>query len=284
VNNRVGQSAEVAVIMPHRGCEAYLAQSVASILDQADVSLRLYLVDDASTTDEWLAAIAPWRADPRLIVLQADRQAGPFRITNWVLAHSHEAFIAFQDADDWSAPDRLRLQLAALQRARADIIGTAYHVVAEDGTPLRAKTMPRNVNIAHWCGRDFSLLHSTAVIRRSVLARLGSFDGGDQALGADAEFYLRATFACRMRNLPQPLYFYRQRPDSLTAARATGYGSPIREAYEATMRRAFRRRRKQWLAGMIWPPLRERLSLTPRPNDIDFAVHAPLGAELVSAG
>ncbi|HEV8015388.1 MAG TPA: glycosyltransferase family A protein [Stellaceae bacterium] len=270
--------------MPHRGCEAYLAQSVASILNQADVSLRLYLVDDASPTGDWLQIIAPWRGDPRLVALQTSRQAGPFRITNWVLAHSQEPFIAFQDADDWSAPDRLRRQVAALRQAQAGIIGTAYHIVAADGTPLRTKTMPRNVNLAHWRGRDFSLLHSTAVMRRSVLTRLTGFDGSDQALGADAEFYLRATFACRLRNLPQPLYFYRQRPDSLTTARATGYGSSIREAYEATMRRDFRRRRRQRLMGMIWPPVRERLSLAPRPNDIDFAVREPLGADLVSAG
>jgi glycosyltransferase involved in cell wall biosynthesis len=278
VSDVAGPVAEVAVVMPHRDGAAYLGQSVRSILSQEKVSLRLYLVDDASTTDEWLAAIEPWRADPRLVALRTGRHVGPFRITNWVLQHSQEPFIAFQDADDWSAPNRLRLQLDALKRGRADILGSAYFVVDEDGRPLRLKTMPRNVNLAQFFGR-YGILHSSTMMSRAALGVLHGFDGADPGVGADSEFYLRATFACRMRNLPQPLYYYRQHGSSLTNAAATGDGSQARDRYELAINDQHRKRRKAWLLGMMSLRRVRSESLEPRANDVAFDVReARLGA------
>jgi glycosyltransferase involved in cell wall biosynthesis len=268
-------SAEIAVVMPHRGHDAYLPQAVRSILTQEGVSLRLYLVDDASPTDDWLKAIEPWRADPRLIVLQADRQVGPFRITNWVLENSTEPYIAFQDADDWSAPNRLRLQLDALQARRADIVGCGFFVVAEDGSTVRIRKMVRNVNRAHRRGTKFAFLHPTALLSRHVLRELGGFDGSDIGVGADTDFYLRATFACRMRNLTSPLYHYRQHPASLTAGKDTGHESEARAAYSSQIFADFNRRLALWRRRYFRLGLRRDFDLKNRPNDVGFTVRVP---------
>jgi glycosyltransferase involved in cell wall biosynthesis len=278
VGHEGGLEAEIAVVMPHRNGEAYLRQAVESILRQEAVSLRLYLVDDASSTGAWLDAVAPWLGDPRLVALQTDRNVGPFRITNWLLDNTKEPYIVFQDADDFSAPGRLRMQLEFLKRGMADIAGSAFHLVAEDGTLLRTKKMPRNANLEHLRGKEYAILHSSAMMSRRVLDKLRGFDGRDHGVGADTEFYLRATFACRIRNLPQPLYFYRQHKDSLTNAPATGRGSPAREAFATEMYSAHGRRRNLWLAGTIWPPLRRRIAVGNHANDVPFNV-LPIGTE-----
>ena len=266
--------AEIAVIMPHRGGDAFLCDAVASILRQeGDVPLKLYLVDDASPTHGWLDAIGPWRADPRLVLLQTDRQVGPFRITNWVLQNSDEPYIAFHDADDWSAPNRLSLQLKALKAGRTDIVGSGFFIVEEDGAVLRTREMPRDVNRAHRRGNLFAILHATTAFRRSVLQCLGGFDGTDIGVGADTEFYLRATFACRMRNLPMPLYYYRQHPASLTAAKDTGARSVARDAYVAKMYRQHYRRLGLWEVYRITPG--RDSNLMNRPNDVSFEVRRP---------
>src|ERR1700722_3069425 len=100
--DQMDRTTDVAVIMPHRDCERYLRQAVDSILTQRDVSLALYFVDDSSPTNAWLDIIAQFRGDRRLIVKRTNRTVGPFRITNWVLDHTTEPFIAFQDSDDHS--------------------------------------------------------------------------------------------------------------------------------------------------------------------------------------
>jgi glycosyltransferase involved in cell wall biosynthesis len=276
--------ADVGVIMPHYDCAPYVAQAVQSILAQQDVSLRLVFVDDRSPSDDWKTALAPFLGDPRLVVLQTSRNVGPWRIGNWLFQCLRTPYIAFQDADDFSAPDRLRRQLDALEARRADIVGSAFYEISEAGEIQRLKTMPRHVNWAIARGHDHSILHGASLMRRSVLDRLGGFDGTDHHLGADTDFALRASFAARIRNVARPLYYYRQRAKSLTRAAATGIDSAVRATYRDRILREHRARRAAWWKSLLanGPPP----SLGNVPNDVDFDIagvpsHETRGARAV---
>ncbi len=89
----------------------YIREAVDSILRQTLVDLELLVVDDGSTDgciDE-LASID----DPRLIVHRQSNQ-GKATALNWVLDNARGDYIAIQDGDDTSYPQRLALQAAAL--------------------------------------------------------------------------------------------------------------------------------------------------------------------------
>ena len=128
---------QVSVVIGVRNGGDRLTAAVRSILAQEEVTLELIVVDDGSTdtTAEVLAAEAA--NDPRLRVLRQE-SAGLTAALIRGCAEARAPFIARQDADEVSAPHRLRRQLAAFA-AQPDLAlvscWTAY--VAPRGELLR---------------------------------------------------------------------------------------------------------------------------------------------------
>jgi glycosyltransferase involved in cell wall biosynthesis len=254
---------EVTVIMPHFDCTRFLPEAVGSILEQdlgqgpgagtADSSLaadpqrptglRLIVVDDCTPHPHWLRALEPFAADPRLIVLRTTQNVGHLRIKNSVLEHVSSPYIAFQDCDDVSLPGRLAAELTVLRAGEGDIVGCGLEYITETGRTLRIRKMPRNANRWMRLGRSFAILHPATTVRREVLTSLHGFDGTAR-VAADSDFHLRAAYRWRLRNVPEVLYRYRQRTDSLTGSGETGFGSAFREAYARDLAARERERRQ----------------------------------------
>ncbi|GAB3110313.1 hypothetical protein GCM10027160_10390 [Streptomyces calidiresistens] len=255
----------VTVILPHYACPEYLGAAVGSVLSQDRPDLRLVVVDDATPDRDWLTALRPYSGDERLIVLRTSENVGHLRIKNKVLESVDTPYVAFQDADDISLPARLGHQLALLERDGADLVGCAYEYIDQAGRTTGHRRMPRNGNLWMRLGRSTVLLHPSSVVRRTVLERLGGFDGTAR-LGADTDFHLRAARLYRLRSVRKVLYRYRIRPDSLTGAPETGFGSAARRSYTETMNSLETRRRRARTREELLP-----LLVAP-PNDIDFAL------------
>ncbi len=258
----------VTVVLPHFGCEPFLAAAVRSILDQELGDLALLVVDDASPGDEWSSILGGFADDPRLAAYRTTVNVGPYRIKNAVLPTIRSPFVAFQDADDRSLPARLQRQIDAMRRRRIDVLGCSVDYLSTSGQRLFGKTMVRNCNLWLRLGKRFVALHPTTVVRREVFDVLGGFDGTTR-FAADDDFFLRAAKLYRLRNLRARLYEYRLRDDSLTGAKTTGHGSAAREEYLAGVWERERQRRR---AG------REELrrSLRAPGNDIRFELRRVL--------
>jgi glycosyltransferase involved in cell wall biosynthesis len=253
----------LTVILPHFRCARYLPAAVESVFTQTMRDLRLIVVDDCSPGDDWLAALARFRDDPRLTVLRASRNVGHLRLKNAVLPMVTSPYVGFQDADDVSERDRFTVQVAMLERDRADLVGCGFVKIDADGREQGVRLMPRNGNLWIRLGRSTVALHPTTVVRRSVFTRLGGFDG-TAVFGADTDFHLRLARLYRIRNTRRALYRYRVWPQSLTAAPETGFGSPARQAYVARMV-ALEQRRKQARSRAELLPL-----LVAPSNDVTF--------------
>lgn len=128
---------EVSVVVGVRNGGDRLALAARSILDQRGVDLELIVVDDGSTdaTPVILAGLAA--TDPRLRVLRQE----PDGLTAALIRGCAEArapFIARQDADEVSHPDRLRHQLDAFtSHPTLALVSCWTQQVAPDGEPLR---------------------------------------------------------------------------------------------------------------------------------------------------
>ena len=107
----------VSVIMPvfNAGDGSELEKAIQSILQQTFTDFELIICDDASTDDTW-EHLQKWAAmDSRIVLLQnaVNQKAGAAR--NCCINQSQGRFIAFMDADDISAPNRLQTQLEFLK-------------------------------------------------------------------------------------------------------------------------------------------------------------------------
>lgn len=166
----------VGVVIPAFQSAAFVLDAVASVLGQSHDAVDVVVVDDGSQdgTAELVAAVA----DRRLrVVSQAN--AGVARARNRGAAEVRGELLAFLDADDVWAPDKLHKQIAALERRPEwAFVGSFMHHVDSRGRALgitgeqvddrgrarvaRAELLPCPI--------------SSVLFRREAFDRAGGFD------------------------------------------------------------------------------------------------------------
>lgn len=217
-------ASSVLCVIPHFRCERWLADSIESLLAQTRPPDRIVVVDDASGAPPRRIV----RQYPSVTLMETRRNVGPYRIVQQVIDQTSHDVYMFQDADDWSAPERLEVQLEAAQRSGAELVGSHYCMVHCTDMHCRVKYFPADVNdalakIPTW----HALQHPTSIISRHLIERLGGFATGMRFSG-DTEMLRRAAYVARVRNVQQVLYFRRDREGSLTGSTETGLDSPAR--------------------------------------------------------
>lgn len=168
----------VSVLMPARNAAATIAAAVRSILGQTHQALELLVIDDASEDMTRDVALSAFGGDPRARVLSLDNRAGPAEARNRGLAEARGAFIALQDADDWSHPSRVGDAVRTLERTGADALVSDLIRVGEDGIVVASRVFPL-----------IRLNPSSLIFRRSVWDRIGSFETAE--FGSDTEYLAR---------------------------------------------------------------------------------------------
>ncbi len=117
----------ISVLMGVYNCksQAMLFQAVRSIQAQTYTNWELILCDDGSTnpTLQWLQQLA--EQDTRIRLLQNQGNRGLAVTLNRCLAVAKGAYLARQDDDDYSDPERFAKQVAFLQaHPEIDFVGT----------------------------------------------------------------------------------------------------------------------------------------------------------------
>jgi hypothetical protein len=202
------QGAMVSVVMAARNAAATASMAVRSILGQSHAALELVFVDDASTDATLETAMASAAGDPRFKAIRRRAAGGPYAARNDGILAATGAFIAFQDADDWSHPDRIALALVRLNASGASATVSRLLRMRADGHVTAPRAFPL-----------IRLNPSSLVISRGALDAIGLFETAPH--GADVELLARIVTRLGTRALDRdrrPMAIAMQRPDSLTAA------------------------------------------------------------------
>jgi glycosyltransferase involved in cell wall biosynthesis len=198
---------EVTVVVPTRNREAVLGTTLRSVLHQEDVDVRVVVVDEAST-DGTLAMVERLR-DDRIEVARHDEPQGVATARNTGLARVATPWVAFCDDDDVWAPDKLTVQLAALDAGEARwccggsvLVDADLHVVdhqpAVDGEVLDDML---GMNVI--AGGGSGVLAETALVRE-----VGGFDGRLKN-SEDWDLWIRLAAASPVAGVDRPLVGYR---------------------------------------------------------------------------
>lgn len=120
------QNLLVSVIMTTYNAQETVEWAVRSVLEQDHGHLELIVVDDMSTdsTRDLLRKLRQSDDRVRLVFLQRNR--GTYFAKNVGLSRASGKVVTFQDADDWSHPARLRLQLWRLMTSGAVATRCSY--------------------------------------------------------------------------------------------------------------------------------------------------------------
>ena len=206
--------------------ERYIAKTLESIFSQSVQDFEIIVVDDAST-DRSVEVVESFD-DPRVRLLKNQENIGGAGSYNRAVSAARGEWLVNLDADDWIAPDKAELQLAAVRSdSSLDIVGTyvsvrdeegAAHTTADQLDVQSRLNTPRDLNVTDsWIGMNY-LCRSSTMIRSTAHRRIG-LDDPDMIRAPDYELWTRGLrFGLRMEILPHELTFMRVHPRQVTHA------------------------------------------------------------------
>jgi glycosyltransferase involved in cell wall biosynthesis len=161
----------VSVIISVFNEQDRIADAIKSILNQTYQNLEILVIDDCST-DDTLKIIKSINS-PKIKIFSNSKNIGLTKSLNILIQNSKGDFIARQDADDISYPDRINSQLSYMERYNLHAVGSRA-VLRNSGLkfprlsfylPIRFQVLFKN-----------PLIHGTLLIRKSALKSLGLYD------------------------------------------------------------------------------------------------------------
>ena len=195
----------VSVITTVYNGEAYAERAIPDILAQSFEDFEFILIDDGSQdrTLEILRDVAS--RDKRVRVLTPGR-LGFAGALNYGIARARGEYMARQDFDDRSYPDRLRLQVALLDKEpKVGVVGGYYVLVDENRGETYVRMAPTDHSaIVTDLARSIPIAHTLATFRRQAWAEVGGYPEVPNAV--DLRFWLRlAKRQWRFANVPEIL-------------------------------------------------------------------------------
>ena len=206
------QTPKVSVLMSVYNDAVYLDEAIESILNQTFTDFEFLIINDGSTDGSRDIILS--YADPRIRLVDNEVNLGlPVSLNKGIRLAKGE-YIARQDADDVSLPDRLAQQAAFLD-AHSDVtvVGCWWEWIDVDGdvfatgeipnsnTIIKAKLVQHNVKFPHGC----------MMIRREALVRIGGYDRQFR-FTQDLDLWLRMVKAgYRFGAVERRLYWHRKR-------------------------------------------------------------------------
>ena len=197
---------QVSVVIPTRDRPDWLRRTLRSVFAQRGVTLEIIVVDDGSLAQ--VGVSGDGAGDLRVTVLRNEASVGVAAARNRGLAAAQGQWTAFLDDDDLWSPDKLRLQLAALESGAAFAYAGAI-VVDPALRPIGSEPAPPPSGLLTALLRDNVIPGggSNVVAATSVLRELGGFDETFGFL-ADWDLWLRLAVTSRPAACVETLVAY----------------------------------------------------------------------------
>jgi glycosyltransferase involved in cell wall biosynthesis len=206
-------SPKVTVVIAAYNAEAFLRETLESVLAQSLRNIEVIVVDDGSTdrTPEILRTFS----DSRLIVLR-QKNGGVSVARNAGLNAAQAPYVFFLDADDILLTDALCRMITVLDDRPERVACFAHHIrIAQDGSELSErsdlpwKVFPAEDTLRHLVAKNF-IVCGAICIRTDAARSVGGFSPSLK-WGEDWEFWCRLAVLADFAAMPDDVVLlYRQ--------------------------------------------------------------------------
>lgn len=166
---------KIDIIMGIYNCENYLEKSINSLINQSFDSWRLILCDDGSTDKTYnVAKKYASKYKDKIILLKNRKNMGLNYTLNKCLEQAKSKYIARQDGDDYSDPNRLQEQYYFLENNKQyDFVSSGINLFDEKGIwgKIILKEEPKYEDFVK--GSPFC--HASVMIKRESLIKVGGY-------------------------------------------------------------------------------------------------------------
>ena len=204
----------VSVITPTFNSSAFVREALQSVCNQTVQDWEHIVVDDCSqdNTREILREKAGSEQRLRLFFLNVN--CGPAQARNAGISAARGRYIAFLDSDDLWEPDKLALQLQAMQESGTAFVYGAYYRMVEGSSKKTLIPVPGSIDYQ-------GLLNSTVIATLTAMydtKKLGRVLMPEIRKRQDYALWLKLLrMTPRAHGVAQPLGTLRKRPGSLSS-------------------------------------------------------------------
>jgi len=212
---------KVTVLMSVYNGAKYIREAIDSILNQTFKDFEFLIIDDGSTDSS--AEIIRSYSDPRIRLIQNEKNIGLTRSLNNCVKLARGEYIARQDADDISFPHRLERQVRFLdEHENVGVVSSSIVKINEGGEEIGTwRLSTDNDVIKQNLMRDINQFsHPSSMFRKKCAERVGAYREQLKA-SEDYDLWLRIAEEFEVSNIKEPLCKYRVRPDSISIKNKT---------------------------------------------------------------
>lgn len=188
----VENSPMVSVVMSvYNESREQLERSIASITEQTYRNIEfLILLDNPANIIAKKVIEKSAHNDSRISIVESKEHMGVADALNMLIQSAHGVYVARQDADDYSYPERLLEQVLYLERNRdVDVLGTGIRYVDESsGKVLLERTYSED--ISNTITIESPLAHPTVLVRKGVYEKHGYYDASKKYV-EDYDLWIR---------------------------------------------------------------------------------------------
>ena len=215
----------ISVIIPAYNCADYLESTIDSIKKQTYTSWEIILIDDGSS-DETPALVERLALEDKRITAFHQPNGKQGKARNNGIRRAKGELIAFLDADDLWAPDKLQFQLACLEEEKVDLVFSNGYICLENDMTRRDfdfKTMVGKVRGKSGLDLFYEsnrIPTSSVLCRKDALEKAGFFDESPDIQNCE-DYMLWVTLlraGCSFYGMEQKFLFYRVHSGSSTAS------------------------------------------------------------------
>ncbi|MBU9706449.1 glycosyltransferase [Paenibacillus sp. AK121] len=198
----------ISVIMPVYNSAPYLKESIQSVLNQSEQDFELIVINDGST-DASENIILNFN-DPRIRYFK-QKNLGAANARNKALEMARGDFIAFQDSDDISMPNRFS-SLKEQFKKGVGIVHSDMMLIDQNNYPIgywHARNIDKS-NLNRFFLKIGTPINGGSVMFRRQLVGDLKYDLSLQ-IGEDTNFIYELLKICESSiHIPEPLYIYRK--------------------------------------------------------------------------
>lgn len=214
----------VSVVMPVYNNEKYVGKAVDSILNQTFKDFEFIIVNDGSA-DNTLKAIEDFN-DKRIRIISFPTNRGIVDALNEGIKASAGTYIARQDSDDISLPERLEKQIRVFEAAQGLVLVATQIRVVSDIPAFDTQSLEdyfSRVTTREGIRNEFAncsnpICHPTVMFRKDIFDELGGYRK-EYEFAEDMDLWFRMIKVGDMAKVPEKLVVYRRHPGAVCIAR-----------------------------------------------------------------
>ncbi len=230
----------ISVIVPVYNVEKYLKKCIDSILENTYKKIELILVDDGSTDKSGVICDEYKRKTDKIKVIHKDN-GGLSSARNAGLQISRGEFVIFIDSDDYVSNRALELLIGTMEKYGADLVQGNYCKVSENNKVIYVNKLSfellnnlKDIRDAYFIDEKISVMACGKLYRRKQIYDKPMVEG---KINEDVMFLSDILASLnKVVILPDIMYFYRQRKESIMHAEFTPRKFDSFFAYEYAMK------------------------------------------------